>query len=93
MLIEASSAHGTPGWAEFCERVLNKFATIKNKKDGSLPKPHWGKVNKDWTPGIGEYTKQAMGPQLARVKEAVMKMDPTGMFRNKHLSEVFDMPY
>ncbi|TFJ85852.1 hypothetical protein NSK_002672 [Nannochloropsis salina CCMP1776] len=93
VLIEASSAHGTPGWGEFCRRVLAKFATIKTKKDGSLPKPHWGKVNKDWTPNIAAYTRQAMGPQLERVKEAVFKTDPTGMFRNQYLSEVFELPY
>ena len=46
VLIEASSAHGTPGWESFCQQVLAKFASIRNKKDGSLPKPHWGKVNK-----------------------------------------------
>lgn len=93
VLIEASSAHGTVGWEEFCQRVLAKFATIKNKKDGSLPKPHWGKVNVDWTPDITRYTQEVMGDQLSRVKAAVMEMDPSGMFRNAHLSKVFDMPY
>lgn len=34
-----------------------------------------------------------MGPQLERVKEAVLKTDPTGMFRNQYLSEVFELPY
>lgn len=34
------------GWEEFCQRVLTKFSTIRSKVDGSLPKPHWGKVNK-----------------------------------------------
>ncbi len=34
-----------------------------------------------------------MGDQLKRVKEAVEKVDPTGMFRNAHLSDVFDLPY
>lgn len=46
VLIEASSAHGTVGWEEFCQRVLDKFSTLHSKVDGSLPKPHWGKVNK-----------------------------------------------
>jgi hypothetical protein len=34
-----------------------------------------------------------MGEQLHRVKDAVLKMDPNGLFRTKYLSEVFDLPY
>lgn len=34
-----------------------------------------------------------MGDQLQRVKEAVLKMDPIGIFRTQYLSEVFDLPY
>lgn len=34
-----------------------------------------------------------MGHQLERVKEAVLKMDPSGLFRTQYLSEVFDLPY
>ena len=40
------SIHTAVGWEEFCQRVLQKFSTIRSKVDGSLPKPHWGKVNK-----------------------------------------------
>lgn len=50
-------------------------------------------VNVNWTPDLPRYTKSVMGDQLKRVKEAVLKMDPHGLFRTKYLSEVFDLPY
>lgn len=34
-----------------------------------------------------------MGDQLSRVKEAVLKVDPSGLFRTHYLSEVFDLPF
>lgn len=33
-----------------------------------------------------------MGDQLSRVREAVLKMDPQGVFRTQYLSEMFDLP-
>ena len=93
VLIEASSAHGTVGWEEFCQRVMDKFATIRSAVDGSLPKPHWGKVNVNWTPKLPAYTKMVMGAQLKTVRDVVLKMDPKGVFRTSYLSSVFDLPY
>ena len=57
------------------------------------PSSHRTNLKQDWTPGLPQYTKDVMGHQLERVKEAVLKMDPSGLFRTQYLSEVFDLPY
>jgi hypothetical protein len=35
----------------------------------------------------------AMPQQLARIRDVVLRNDPTGMLRNRWLSQVFDLPY
>jgi hypothetical protein len=43
------------GWRRYAELFLERLSTIRSKKDGSIPKPHWAKNN--WAPQLTSYIK------------------------------------
>lgn len=66
--------------------------SLKHRPNSLHPRNTRQRPTQDWTPDIARYTKSVMGDQLSRVREAVLKMDPQGVFRTQYLSEVFDLP-
>lgn len=93
VLVEVVSTRGTPGWEEYAQRVFNRWRQIKNKKDGSTPKPHWAKWDERWTPDIYPYIKEVYASQIEKVKPVILAQDPSGLFRTKFLSELFELPF
>ena len=84
---------GTVGWEEYLQRVFRRWKEIRNKKDGSRPKPHWAKWDKDWTPEVVPYVKEVYASQIEIMRPVILKQDPTGLFRTAFLSDVFQVPY
>lgn len=38
-------------------------------------------------------TQEVYAEQIKLIRPVVMRLDPIGLFRNKFLSEMFDLPY
>ena len=81
----------TAGWEEYLGRVMARWTKIRSK-DGSLPKPHWAKWDKEWTPQIIPYIKEVYGAQMDLIRPVVMKQDPAGIFRTETLCDLFGVP-
>ncbi|EKU23116.1 fad-linked oxidoreductase [Nannochloropsis gaditana CCMP526] len=90
-MLEPTSSHGTTGWEEYLKRVMARWTQIRSK-DGSLPKPHWAKWYKDWTPEVIPYIKQVYAAQIQRIRPVVLRQDPEGIFRTSTLCDIFDLP-
>jgi hypothetical protein len=82
----------TDGWDEYVQRLFRRWSQIRNRDDGSPPRPHWAKWDRAWVPEIVPYVKDVYGAQIAVARPVILRRDPQGVFRNKFLAELFELP-
>lgn len=80
------------GWNEYVQRLFRRWSQIRNREDGSRPRPHWAKWDPAWVPEMVPYVKEVYAEQIAIARPVILRRDPSGMFRNGFLARLFELP-